>query len=165
MKVGYRSMFAGIVGFILGVSGSVALGLVGGDSAAERLVAHYPLDLMNTMSHKHMQTDVRADQAVPSLQVEAIPDPMKKRNFTLHLNVENFAFAPQAVSGPAKFGEGHAHVYVDDVLLGRAYGAWYHLPQLKPGQHTVYVTLNHNDHSEYAIAGKTIGAELRIDAK
>lgn len=165
MKVGYRLMLAGIAGFVLGGAVSVTLGLVGGDSAAERMVAHYPLDLMTSMSHKHLQTDVLAGQVAPGLNVEAIPDPMKKRNFSLHLIVENFVFAPESVSGPAKFGEGHAHVYVDDVLLGRAYGPWYHLPQLKPGQHTVYVTLNHNDHSEYSIAGKTIGAELRIDAK
>ena len=42
---------------------------------------------------------------------------------------------------------------VDDVLLGRIYGSWHHLPRLKPGKHEILVTLNWNNHDEYAVGG------------
>jgi hypothetical protein len=41
-------------------------------------------------------------------------------------------------------------------MLSRATGPWYHIPKLKPGNHTVKVTLNHNSHEEYAVNGVSI---------
>ena len=67
--------------------------------------------------------------------------------------------------GGIVYGEGHAHVYVDDYLLSRAYSEWYHLPNLKPGTHTVYVTLNGNDHTEYISGNTVVGAHLSINVE
>jgi hypothetical protein len=53
-------------------------------------------------------------------------------------------------------GEGHAHVFVDDVKISRAFGPYYHLPRLEPGNHNITVTLNTNEHEEYAVDGRSV---------
>lgn len=125
---------------------------------AQGLLDSYPLDVakLAAAGGMHAQTEVQEGQVAPTVGIEVIADPMKPGNFNLHVVVTDFRFSPNNVSTPAQFGEGHTHVYVDDVLLGRAYGEWFHLAMVKPGTHTVKVTLNHNDHSEYAIDGKDI---------
>ena len=97
--------------------------------------------------------------------MEIFADPMKERNYSLHLITENFRFAPESVSMKPVFGEGHAHLYIDDVLISRIYGPWQHIPALKPGVHKIYVTLNLNNHDEYMVNGNTISARATIDAK
>jgi hypothetical protein len=69
------------------------------------------------------------------------------------------------VSQDPVLGEGHGRVYVDDFFFCRAYGPWVHIPELNPGKHVIYVTLNWNNHDEYAVAGKTIGSQVTIDVK
>lgn len=166
MKTGFKLILFAIGGAVLGCAATLAITRpIGRISAAERVLAAYPVDLINIMYHSHSKSDVLAGQAAPTVKVELVPDPTKMRNFSVHLITENFRFAPEDASGPPVFGEGHAHVYVDDVLLGRAYGPWYHIPQLKPGPHSLYVTLNHNDHNEYSINGTTIGAQLSFVVK
>ena len=59
-------------------------------------------------------------------------------------------------------GTGHAHVYINGVKLGRLYGHWMHLTGLKAGEHTIKVTLNSNDHQDYALNGVIIGDEVTI---
>ena len=108
-------------------------------------------------------TGMPADYPLDLLEVW--PDPMKERTYSLHLGTEHFRFAPEAVSRAAVFGEGHAHLYVEDVLLGRIYGSWHHLPRLKPGKHEILVTLNWNNHDEYSIGGKTIAAGQILEVK
>lgn len=166
MKTGVGLLLSAIGGIVLGSAATLLItGPIGRISAAERVVAAYPVDLVNMMYHSHNKSDVLAGQVAPTLKLELIADPMKARNYSVHLVTQNFRFAPEDASGQAVFGEGHAHVYVDDVLLGRAYGPWYHIPQLKPGPHKLYVTLNHNNHDEYSIKGNTIGVELAFDVK
>jgi hypothetical protein len=127
--------------------------------------AAYPFEIMAAGAHSHQQAEVPRDRTPPSLRLEVLADPMKERNYSLHLITESFRFAPESVSRAAVPGEGHGHVYVDDYLFCRAYGPWVHLPRLKQGRHVVYVTLNGNDHAEYAVAGKTIGSQTTIEVK
>jgi hypothetical protein len=166
MKTGLKLLLFAIGGLVVGSAATLAItGAIGKVSAAERVLGAYPVDLINMMYHSHNKSDVLAGQTAPTLKIELVADPMKMRNYSLHLITDHFRFAPEDASGPAVFGEGHAHVYIDDVLLGRAYGPWYHIPQLKPGPHTLYVTLNHNDHNEYSINGATVGAQLAFVVK
>jgi hypothetical protein len=81
---------------------------------------------------------------------------MMAGHYNLHIQTENFKFAPDSVSSEHVLGEGHAHVFVDDVKISRAYGPWYHLPRLEPGKHIIKVTLNTNDHQEYATENEFI---------
>ena len=59
-------------------------------------------------------------------------------------------------------GEGHAHVYVDGEKAARIYGPWFHLGALPPGEVTLGVTLNANDHSLLAVSGRPLKAEKTI---
>ena len=58
-------------------------------------------------------------------------------------------------------GEGHAHLYLDGQKIARVYGEWYHLPKLE-GDHELRVTLNTNDHQDYAVKGEVVGATKKI---
>ena len=58
----------------------------------------------------------------------------------------NFTFAPQNVDGEPVDGEGHAHLYVDDVKVARVYGEWFHLDSLPEDAQQVYVSLYANNH-------------------
>ncbi|MDD9954279.1 MAG: hypothetical protein OXR66_08155 [Candidatus Woesearchaeota archaeon] len=116
----------------------------------------YPVDLA-VMSHTHPQLNVTAEE-LPSLTLRVIRDPKSAGDFAVHLMTENFVFAPEHVSTEHVPGEGHAHIFVDDVKLGRLYGEWYHLPTLTPGEHEIMVSLSTNDHREYALAGVPVMA-------
>lgn len=59
-------------------------------------------------------------------------------------------------------GEGHAHLYVDGQKIARLYGKWYHIEELSPGQHEITVTLNANDHREYAVNGENISTSTIV---
>ena len=129
------------------------------DSSA---MSTYPLDIKGLMAHTHKTADIAAHQVAPTLKIEAKEDMMKKGNFNLHLITTGFEFSPDMTSKEPKFGQGHAHVYVDHVLIGRAYSEWFHIPRLRPGKHTLYVTLNGNDHKEYSVAGKSIDGTIDL---
>jgi hypothetical protein len=128
-------------------------------------ISAYPIELSSTAMHTHMQKEVPPGINPPVIRMDVIEDPMKKRNFSLHLITENFRFAPETVSMKPVFGEGHAHLYIDDILICRIYGPWHHIPTLKPGRHIIYVTLNLNNHDEYMVNKNTIGAKTAIIVK
>ena len=71
---------------------------------------------------------------------------------------EGFSFAPENVNGDHVPGEGHAHIYVDGVKVGRTYTPWFYLKDLTPGDHEIEVTLNANSHEEYAVNGENVQA-------
>lgn len=99
--------------------------------------------------HDHRGDTVQVSEGVdaPELSLAISKDP--KSGYNLQLNTKNFTFAPQNASREHKEGEGHAHVYVDGEKVARLYGEWAHL-ELTEGEHKVEVTLNANDHREYA---------------
>lgn len=107
------------------------------------------------MGHDHSAlTEVTGP--APSITLVFHPDGKQSRN--LEMQVENFTFDPIAVNGPHIEGRGHAHVYINDIKMGRAYGPWMHLEALPIGTHDVRVTLNANDHSQLAVDGQPIEA-------
>lgn len=104
--------------------------------------------------HSHEQVEIAADAPVPTLS--AVVEEDAKSGWNIQLVTTNFAFAPERASGEHVVGEGHAHVYIDGVKIGRVYGPWYHVDGYTEGVHTVRVTLNANDHREYAIGGAPV---------
>lgn len=112
---------------------------------------------------KHQHGQIEANNyspTIPSVSFTVTPDAMSGWN--VHIKTENFSFAPEKVNQDATANEGHAHIYVDGYKIARLYGAWYHLKKLTPGEHTVTVSLNANDHSEWSHQGKTIKFEQTI---
>ena len=95
-----------------------------------------------------------------SVSVEAVPDSVSGLN--VRISTTNFTFAPEQVGGEHVQGNGHAHVYVDGVKVGRPYGENYHIGSVEPGERTVRVTLNANTHSEYAIGGHVVADTITV---
>lgn len=155
-----KVLVAGLMGvFVGGLAVSQTNALT--SQAKQNTLADYPLDLSMTGMHMHDKRIVPADEA-PSVSLEVEEDPMMKGHYNLHIQTENFEFAPENVSSDFVMGEGHAHVFVDDVKISRSYNEWHHLPRLKPGEHTIKVTLNTNDHQEYAVDGESIMARETV---
>ncbi len=103
------------------------------------------------MDHSKM-TDV--SDKPPTLSVVLHPDGPQSRN--LEIVTTNFEFDPVGVNGEHEPGKGHAHVYINDVKITRAYAPWLQLSALPKGEHTLRVTLNANDHSHLAVNGEPL---------
>ena len=97
-----------------------------------------------------------------SVSVEATPDSVSGLN--VRISTTNFTFAAEQVGGAHVQGNGHAHVYVDGVKVGRPYGEHYHIGKVDPGERTIRVTLNANNHSEYATGGHVVEATTTVVA-
>lgn len=95
-----------------------------------------------------------------SVEVTAEVDPIDGIN--VHIIPAGFEFAPERVNQADVDGEGHAHVYVDGEKVGRAYGEWFHLQGVAPGEREIRVTLQTNGHSEYAVGGHTVHATTTL---
>lgn len=152
----FHMVIVGIIGLLVGFFAGSNLGTVTETAASQTLEA-YPIDISLAGQHRHDRLNVPPEKA-PSVSIDVRRDPMMPTHFNIRINTENFTLAPESVSGDHVMGEGHAHVFVDDVKISRSYGEWYHLPKLEPGNHTIKATLNTNDHREYAIDGKSIKA-------
>lgn len=145
----------GLACIILGGIGASQLTDTVTESSAEKTLKAYPIDLSMAGLHRHDRMNVPEDQA-PDVNLTVWEDPMMPGHFNLKIDTENFEFAPESASSEFEMGEGHAHVFVDDVKISRAYGEYYHLPRLDPGKHRIRVTLNTNNHQEYALNGVSI---------
>ena len=148
--------------FIGGSVGFLTASTTTGSGAAQSVLDDYPVDLSRSGMHTHDQRNVPESEA-PSVNLEVEEDPMMAGNYILNIQTENFEFAPNSVSSDHVLGEGHAHVFVNDVKISRAFGSYYHLPKLKPGTHTIMVTLNTNEHEEYAVNGESISDSTTVE--
>lgn len=100
--------------------------------------------------HAHHETYVHpAGTEAPTVKLHVTPD--KKSGFNIKVETTNWTWAPDNVNGEAAPNEGHGHLYVDGVKVARLYGPYYHLDGLEPGQHDIKVTLNANNHADYAV--------------
>ncbi len=107
--------------------------------------------------HEHGGTVETSGMAV---EVTAEVDPIDGIN--VHIIPTGFVFAPERVNQADVDGEGHAHVYVDGQKVGRAYGEWFHLKGVAPGEREIRVTLQTNGHSEYVVDGQPVQAATTI---
>ena len=107
--------------------------------------------------------DLPAGPGAPTLDFHVERD--AATGWNLHILTTGFRFAPERVNRPHRPGEGHAHVYLDGQKIARIYGPWFHLGALPSGKVTLTVTLNANDHSALAVAGRLLKAEKTITAE
>lgn len=112
--------------------------------------------------HHHELYEIPADLPVPSLELNLYKDP--KSGYTLQLVTENFAFVPEEASTDNSDGNGHAHLYINDEKITRLYGEWVYLPPewFDAEEAEVHVTLNTNDHKDYAVNGVSIEASVML---
>jgi hypothetical protein len=148
-----------VLSILLGAGGGFVLGANTGSDTVE--TAHSADTMTEEMPHSHSAEmfTVSADEA-PSLKIMVTED--AKSGYNVRLMTENFTFTPESVNGENVIGEGHAHLYVDGEKIGRLYGPDFHYDGNFEGTKTFKATLNANDHSEYAVDGEAISAEVAV---
>lgn len=128
----------------------------GGDSDSSSHIHNGEDTDSSSHSHDgHQEGEVESEGPM-SVAFRTFPDSIFGIN--LQIIALGFEFTPENVNQAHVDGEGHAHVYVDGVKIGRVYTPWIYLGNLEPGMHTIRVTLNANDHSQYTYAGEKVEA-------
>lgn len=126
---------------------------------------HHDATSTTEATHAHTALDVSGWAQKPSVSIVVHEDTMG--GYNLEVTPVNFRFAPEHVNGAVVAGEGHAHVYINDVKYTRLYGSWIYLPAsaFKKGENTVRVTLNANNHSDLAVGSSLVEASARVTVK
>ena len=117
--------------------------------------------------HDHSKLMDMSGDAVPFIDLSVIP--LSDGSYNVRVQTLNFMFAPQNVDQAPVMGEGHAHLYVDDVKIARLYGEWYHLESLPDNAEMISVSLYANNHQPLAVDGVPISdmvmvADLMMDS-
>lgn len=114
------------------------------------------------MNHSHPLREVAADLPTPSVTHLVFPDAMD--GYNIQIMTENFTFTPAAINTAPVANEGHAHLYINGAKISRLYGKWVHVPAsaLTSGANAVSITLNANDHSEWAFNGASISSTVIV---
>lgn len=105
-------------------------------------------------------TEISDTAAVPMLDLELLPDELTGWN--LHVEAQNFRFAPRQFGQPYQPGEGHAHLYINGKKRARIYSPWFHLESLPVGRHILRVTLNANNHDMLTHQGNVIADTVQV---
>ena len=142
-----------VLSLILGVGGGYAIGAAttDGDSSTT--------SKKEGQSHSHSMFMVSEDEAP---KVELVVSEDKKSGYNVKVITTDFTFTPGDVNGENVVGEGHAHLYVDGEKVARIYGPYYHYDGNFEGTKTFRVTLNSNDHGEYAVDGEVIESSVEV---
>lgn len=145
-----RALLLFVIGLLFGTAGGYLAGGGLGQSPQHDHAAH------TDAAHTHENTTVWSGPA-PELNLVLSRD--TGTNLNLQIAVEGFDFSPQSVNGEIAPGQGHAHIYVNETKVARAYGPWMHLTDVPP-KAAIRVTLNANDHSVWTLDGQPIAAQV-----
>lgn len=153
-------IFGGGIGFTIAAANGITLD--GHDHAEHGAMSGMDHSAMGHggMDHHDEVLSLEVSATSPTLAVMVHADPASGHN--LHIMTENFRFSPENASRDHVAGEGHAHVYINGVKLGRFYGPWLHLDHLPEGEVTVDVTLNANDHRVLAVGDAALSQTVTI---
>lgn len=134
---------------------------------------HIPVPGMSSMAemqpqanmaemHDHPMREVTSNLPAPAVSHLVFPDAMD--GYNVQILPRNFEFTPAAINRAVQDNQGHAHLYINGVKIQRVYSNWFHLPSslLQPGVNLVSITLNANDHSEWAQGGTAISSTVRV---
>jgi hypothetical protein len=118
--------------------------------------------------HSHRQIEIPKGHAIPTVELRVIPDSM--RGWNVHIQTQNFVFAPEDVNqgsqsvsqAPNQPVKGHAHLFVNGQKLTRLYGPWYYLESLPSGHNELRVTLATNQHEDLVYQGNVIETSVMV---
>jgi copper(I)-binding protein len=99
-----------------------------------------------------------------AMRVDALPD---KTGWRVTIAAQNFRFfKPEGADmAPDKPGEGHAHLYLDGLKVGRMYEPIATIGALPPGTYTASVSLNTNMHAPVLVDGAPVGASFTFEVE
>ena len=83
-------------------------------------------------------------------------------DWAVTLQTDGFMFVPEMQEPVHVPGEGHGHIYLNGLKLGRVYDHRVTFGTLPPGEYTVTVTLNSNDHFAYEDENGPVFASAEI---
>lgn len=158
-----QALIVGLIGLSLGLGGGYAAAQMtesSTDKSVHNDTQHSGVD--HGTGHGHDMFMVSAKDA-PTIEVDVTED--AKSGWNIKLDTTNFIFTPEKVNGENVVGEGHAHLYVDGEKIARLYGPNFHYGESFDDTKTFRVTLNANDHSEYAVDGEVIEATQEVTHK
>ena len=110
--------------------------------------------------HEHgaKTVDVPADGA-PEIDITVTE---ADAGFVIDVALANFTLTEPDVAEEYVAGEGHMHVYIDGVKVGRFYETSIAIDPLPVGEHTIEVEVNASDHAAIAIGGVPIRASETV---
>lgn len=114
-------------------------------------------------SHQHPLRKTSLGMPVPSATQLMFPDTMG--GYNIQILTTNFKFTPAAINTEIVENTGHAHIHVNGTKVYRIYSNWFHLTSaaLRSGENLVTITLNANNHGEWAdVEGKLIASTVRV---
>ena len=124
-----------------------------GDQAA----ATAPSDKSDSSADHHATALGTIESEVP-ISIGFTTEVDDKGGVDIQITTEGWLWTPDNVDGEHVPGEGHAHIYVDDVKIGRIYGPTYYLEGIEPGEREVRISLNSNSHDELTYGGDAVEA-------
>ena len=150
-----KAFVAGIIGLIIGILLTNFSNIYKDKIDSAKTNSSHEMTSHNTLS-------IDTNLPIPEVSIEAFADKMD--GYNIHIITPNYIFTPEKVNQEPNQGEGHAHIYVNDVKVARVYSEWFHLSssKLQEGENKVKVTLNANDHSEWTINDNHIEDEIVI---
>ncbi|KPZ54307.1 MULTISPECIES: hypothetical protein [unclassified Pseudoalteromonas] len=132
------------------------------NGASDTAKAPMQMTMSGMVGHSHPPREVSAELPAPTVTHLVFPDAMD--GYNVQILTENFTFTPSRINRKSVFNEGHAHIYLNGAKIARAYSMWFHLPGslMQPGENTVTVTLNANDHGEWSRDGEPISSTVIV---
>lgn len=151
-----RPLILFVVGIAFGLAGGYLI--AGGLRAAEHGPIHVTGEVHDHASHDHSFLS-EWEGAAPEVTLHLWPDGPGAVN--IRLDAPGFTFTPEAVNGENAPNGGHAHLYVNGEKVARMYGPYAQVTGVAPGTE-IRVTLNANDHSEWAAEGVPLAATITV---
>ncbi len=112
------------------------------------------------MDHEHSKNVEWEGDELPLLNLSVKPH--DSYGWVVVYNANNFTFNAENASSPHIQGEGHGHLYVNDIKIARLYGEPYYLRDLNMGANTIRITLNTNNHLLYLYNGSPMEKNVEI---
>ncbi|NNE88694.1 MAG: hypothetical protein HKN27_11505 [Silicimonas sp.] len=145
-------IFGGGIGFTIAAGAGVTLD---GHDHSEHL-----LEETGAVAHDHDKITVLPEGPdAPTLDVDVIKD---GTGWNLRVITTNFTMTPEKIGTEHVPGEGHGHVYLNEIKQARLYGEWYHIDKVPDGDVALRVTLNSNDHSALAVGDQPLEATITL---
>ncbi len=114
-------------------------------------------------THVHSKSLMLSRLNAPDVSIIVTQDVVSGWN--VQVKTTNFKFAPEHASGKHIPGEGHGHLYINDIKISRLYGPWFHISKLPTPKSHIKVTLNANDHRAIMVDGKVVAATAYVTHK